>query len=80
MKLNVREYKNNDIIRILREYSNLTQKELAKELNKNVRTIQRYEAGDIKIDFSIIREICELCDLTVTIESKMKKFKEENNK
>lgn len=76
MKLNVKDYQNNDIIRILREYSNMTQKALAEKLSKHVRTIQRYEAGDIKIDFEIIREICEICDLSLTIESRIKKRNE----
>lgn len=71
MKLNIKGYSNNDIVRFLREYSSLTQKQLADKLNKNVRTIQRYESGDIKIDFDIIRNICEICDLTLTIESKI---------
>ncbi len=75
MKISVKDYKNNDIIRMLREYSNLTQKDLAQKLDKSVRTVQRYEAGDIKIDLKIIREICELCDLMITIESKSPKKK-----
>lgn len=73
MKLNVKEYTNNDIVRFLREYSSMTQKDLAQKLNKNVRTVQRYESGEIKIDFDVIRNICELCDLTLTIESKKNK-------
>lgn len=73
MKLDVNNYKNNEVVRILRDYSNLTQKDFAKELKKNVRTLQRYEAGDINIDLELIRKICEICDLTITIESKKKK-------
>lgn len=73
MKLDVNDYKNNEVVRILRDYSNLTQKDFAKELKKNVRTLQRYEAGDINIDLELIRKICEICDLTITIESKKKK-------
>ena len=44
-----------------------------------MRTIQRYEAGDIKIDLEVVRSICELCDLSLTIESKTKdKVKKKN--
>ncbi len=75
MKLNVKDYSNGDIIRFLREYASLTQQELADKINKHVRTIQRYEKEDIKIDLNMIREICELCDLNLTIESKMKSKK-----
>ncbi len=76
MKLNVKEYTNGDVIRFLREYASMTQKELADKLNKNVRTVQRYEAGDIKIDLEIVRSICELCDLSLIIESKTNKKNE----
>jgi len=76
MKLNVKDYQNHDIIRILREYSNMTQKQLAKHLSKHVRTIQRYEAGDIKIDLEVLREICKICDVNLTIESKLKRKSE----
>ena len=51
MKLNIKDYQNNDIIRILREYSNLKQKDLAEKLGKHVRTIQRYESGEIKFGY-----------------------------
>lgn len=73
MKLNVKDYQNNDVVRILREYSSMTQKEMAEKLNKSVRSVQRYESGKHKVDFSLIRDICELCDLTLTIESKSTK-------
>lgn len=73
MKLNVKEYANNDIVRFLREYSSMTQKDLAQKLKKDVRTIQRYESGEIKIDFDVIRNICELCDVALIIESKANK-------
>lgn len=76
MKLNVKDYQNHDIIRILREYSNMTQKQLAKHLSKHVRTIQRYETGDIKIDLEVLREICKICDVNLTIESKLKRKSE----
>ena len=76
MKLNVKDYQNHDIIRILREYSNMTQKQLAKHLSKHVRTIQRYEARDIKIDLEVLREICKICDVNLTIESKLKRKSE----
>lgn len=73
MKLNIKDYKNNDIIRILREYSSLTQKEFAKKLKKDIRTIQRYESGEIGIDLDMVRDICKICDLSLTIESSANK-------
>ncbi len=72
MKVNVKDYSNGDIMRFLREYVGLTQQELADRLKRNIRTIQRYEKEDIKIDLDLIRELCEISDLNLTIESKRK--------
>jgi ribosome-binding protein aMBF1 (putative translation factor) len=73
MKLNLKDYANKDIIKFLREYGSMTQKDLANHLKKSVRTVQRYEAGDIGIDLETIRNICKLYDLNLIIESKQKK-------
>ena len=43
MKLNLKDYANKDVIKFLREYGSMTQKDLANYLNKSVRTVQRYE-------------------------------------
>ena len=73
MKMNTKDYPNGDIVRFLREYANLIQKDLAKHLRKSVRTVQRYEAGELKIDIETIKSICKLCDLSLMIESNRKK-------
>ena len=68
MKLNLKDYANKDVIKFLREYGSMTQKDLANYLNKSVRTVQRYEKGDIGIDLETIRSICQLYDLNLIIE------------
>lgn len=73
MKLNLKDYANKDVIKFLREYGSMTQKDLANHLKKSVRTVQRYEKGDIGIDLETIRSICQLNDLNLIIESKSKK-------
>ncbi|MCI8575915.1 MAG: helix-turn-helix transcriptional regulator [Bacilli bacterium] len=73
MKLNLKDYANKDIIKFLREYGSMTQKDLAHHLKKSTRTVQRYEAGEIGIDLETIRSICQLYDLNLIIESKQKK-------
>lgn len=80
MKVNLKDYSNADVIKFLREYRNMTQKELASILNRNVRTIQRYEAGEINIDLETIKNICKLFDLNLIIESKKQKEDNVNEK
>ena len=45
MKIEFSEYDPKDIIRIIREWTELTQKDFGKSINKSERTIQDYEAG-----------------------------------
>ena len=47
MKLNANDYSKGEIIKIIREWTNLTQKEFAKAVNKSKRTIEQYEAGTV---------------------------------
>lgn len=45
MKISLNDYEPKDVIRIIREWTELTQKEFGKSINKHERTIQDYEAG-----------------------------------
>ena len=47
-------------IKFYREKSKLTQTELADKINKNIRTLQKYEKGDIAPTFNIIKKIAEI--------------------
>ena len=47
-------------IKFYREKAKLTQTELADKINKNIRTLQKYEKGDITPTFDIIKEIAEI--------------------
>ena len=46
-------------IKFYREKAKLTQTELADKINKNIRTLQKYEKGDIAPTFNIVKEIAE---------------------
>lgn len=41
----MKEYSKGEAIRIIREWTNLTQKEFAKQIGKAKRTVEQYEAG-----------------------------------
>lgn len=47
-------------IKFYREKAKLTQTELADKINKNIRTLQKYEKGDIAPTFNIIKKIAEI--------------------
>lgn len=57
MKVKLRDYGSGDFIRIIREWTGLTQKEFGKRIEKSERTIQDYEAGTTNYSIKILRTI-----------------------
>lgn len=51
-------------IRNLRKSRGLTQKELAKRISKSLRTLQKYEFGEIEPSLSIINEISVILNVS----------------
>ena len=51
-------------IKFYREKAKLTQTELADKINKNIRTLQKYEKGDIAPTFNIIKKIAEILEVS----------------
>lgn len=71
MKINANKYKENDVIRIIREWTGLTQGELAKQLGyKTYHTIKQIENGTNKISFNKLMEIARKNDIKVTFEKR----------
>lgn len=68
MKINSDNYDTKDIIRIIREWTGLTQKEFGKSINKSERTIQEYEAGRRRYYFETLKLICKVHKIKITIE------------
>jgi ribosome-binding protein aMBF1 (putative translation factor) len=72
MKLNLNDYEPKEIIRIIREWTELTQKEFGKTINKKERTIQDYESGQIRYSAETLMQIAKIHNVTITIEKKGK--------
>lgn len=53
-------------IKELRKSKGITQKELAKKLNKSERLIQKYESGDTNPPLPMIHEIANILDIEVS--------------
>ena len=75
MKINVKGYKPNEIIKFIREGLNLTQGELAKELHISKSSIEKYEYGVVNYTFETLMKICQKYNLEITIETKVKSKK-----
>lgn len=70
MKLTLNRYDTKDVIKIIREWTNLSQKEFGKSINKSERTIQDYESGRRRYNAETLKTICKVHKIEITIEKK----------
>ena len=71
MKLIANNYEPKEIFKIIREWSELTQEEFAKELGyKNYHTIKQIERGVNNFTFQTLMKIAKKHNLIITIEKK----------
>lgn len=59
MRIKLKDYKNNEIIRIIREWTDLTQEEFGRKIGKSAQTIADYESGKTTYNMKLLRLICE---------------------
>lgn len=74
MKLIIRKnrYTKGEIMRIIREWTGLTQKQFAQDIGKSEGSIQKYEADEVNYGIETLLEIVKKHDLVITIEKKKK--------
>ena len=53
-------------IKTLRKRKGMNQSELAAALDKSLRTVQKYETGEIEVSIAIVNQLAELLDSTPT--------------
>lgn len=70
MKVNLNDYEKGAFIKIIREWTGLTQVEFAKRIGKSARTIQEYEAGSTNYNIDILEKIAKEFNITITAEKK----------
>lgn len=70
MKLNLCDYEPKDVIRIIREWTELTQKEFGKSINKAERTIQDYESGACRYYIDTLYDIAKVHNIEIIISKK----------
>lgn len=69
MKFSIKDYEPKDIIRFIRDYTNLTQREFAEKINKSYDWVQSVELGRLSYKFEDLVMICQIFDLNIIIES-----------
>ena len=70
MKIEANNYESKDVMRIIREWADLTQIEFGKKIKRSKRTVQDYEAGITNYTFKMLLDIAKKNGITVTLEKK----------
>lgn len=72
MEFKAKDYKPNEILKFIRQSSDLTQEELAKKLNKSKNWVKNNEQGLNRYFFEDLVKIANLCNVEI-IFKKIKK-------
>ena len=72
MKINANEYSAAEVMKFVREWTELTQKQFAQSIGRSEARIQTYEQGTRNYTFETLLEIAQTHHIRITIE-KMKK-------
>lgn len=70
LKICLSDYEPKDVIRIIREWTELTQKEFGKSIGKAERTIQDYEAGRSRYYIDTLYKIAEVHNIEIVMTKK----------
>ena len=70
MKVKLNDYDRGAFIKIIREWTGLTQKEFAEVLGVSERQIQGYEAGTTNYSIKALEKICKEFDISIIAEKK----------
>ncbi|MCI8641760.1 MAG: helix-turn-helix transcriptional regulator [Clostridia bacterium] len=72
MKIVANDYNPQEIIRIIREWTELSQKDFGKTIHRSERGIQAFELGKRNYNMQTLIQIANTHGITITIEKKGK--------
>lgn len=70
MQIKATDYKPKEIVRFIREWTELTQNDFAKTIHRSGKTVADYEYGRINISLTIFLQMCKAHDVEVIIRKK----------
>ena len=68
MKIVANDYEPNEVLKIIRKWTGLSQKEFAETLNRTRDSINNIENNRNKMYFNTLMEIAKIHNITITIE------------
>lgn len=70
MKIKANDYTKGEIIKILREWTGLTQEQFGKSIGKSTSSIQAYELDKVNYGIETLLQIAKKHGITITIQKK----------
>ena len=70
MRVSLNDYGSGSFIKIIREWTGLTQKEFGKKIGRSERTIQDYESERANYNIKTLKKISEEFKITILAEKK----------
>ena len=70
MNFKLNDYKPNEAIRIIRDWTELTQIDFGKSINRTDRTIQAWESGETNYNVAMLINIANKHGIEITIQKK----------
>ena len=64
-KIKANDYKPEEMVKFIREWAELTQKDFAKSIDRKESTIADYEHGRIKFSYDIFLKMCKKNNIDV---------------
>ena len=72
MKFRLNDYDTKDVMRILREWTELDREEFGKTVNRTAKTIKSYENGERNYTVRLLKDIAKKHDIDIIFEKKKK--------
>lgn len=70
MKIKLNDYDSATFIKVIREWTGLTQKDFGKAIGRSSRQIQYYESGVYKYSIDVLEKIAKEFDVAIIAEKK----------
>ena len=70
MKIKLNDYDPKDVMRIIREWTELDRTDFGKTINKSANTIKNYEIGKSNYSVHSLQKIAKKHNIIITIEKK----------
>lgn len=68
MKINVNDYSPHELIKIVREWTELNQRDFGKTIGKSHGAIKKYESGERSFTVNTLMHICKKHGIKITLE------------